>query len=70
MTISFNLLSSILTPFLFGSGLSTAAEDDVITKRFTEACLAAASRALIVPCTAIGMTTLGSVPKETSEAYS
>lgn len=67
--VTFILLSSTVTPFLFGLGLSNAAEDDVITKRFTEGCLAAASRALRVPCTATEMTLSGSSLQETSEAY-
>src|SRR5689334_6148394 len=43
-------------------GLETyaAVEEDVSTKRFTLGSLAAASRALIAPLTALGITTVGS----------
>ena len=55
--------------FLFGSGLSKAAEEEVRTTLLTDFDLAAASNISIVPATVQLITLSGSLPKDTSEAY-
>lgn len=63
-----NLPSSTRSPFLFATGIKTAEDDDVKTNLLTEDCLEAASRTFSTARTTHGMTELGSLLNETSEA--